>query len=480
MKKTLIPSLFTVIYLFLCSCAPPGGEEGKTLIRFWDFPRLPAVRQWLERSIDKYEKMHPDIDIQYTCLSWNKGGERLAIAAFAYRPPDIAGSVLDPKYVQAGLLAPLDKYLDEPIPGDPDGKTFREDIHQPILEDVQWRGKCYAFPWYKEAMVMVCNRDIFEERNAKLPENGTWTWEEFIEKMKKLTFDRDGDGIPDVYGVGFNTGKEKWEAYPFMFGEGMKILDDSGRKILIDSEATRRGIHRLLEMEYEYQVCLPGAGGIMDSTTWSAFSGKQRRLAVTCQGLWSILAVKVQNERRLEFMEDHPEDEAPPPLNIFVAHYPIMPGKNQVMASYGVGSYMVFEDKDDPEKTEAAARFARWLTLEVGQEINREAGVMPSRISYQRILENDPLYKNIADEIPEAISPPVHPAWRNIDSVINEQLQLILLRQVPEKEGGGIINTSRNGPLNPSDEKALNVGVERMQKKAQMTLDDYWKAEERE
>jgi len=465
-----------IISLLIFSCAPPRGEHGKTLIVFWDFPRLPLVRQWLEESIARYEKEHPDVDIQYTCLSWSKGEERKAIAAFAYRPPDVSGAVLDLKYVQAKLLVPLDKYLDEKIPGDPQGRTFRQDIHPSILRAVQWKGTTWAFPWYKEGMVMVCNTDIFKERGVALPESGLWTWDEFIKKMKKLTFDHDGDGAIDVYGVGFNTGYEKWEAYPFLLGEGMKILSEDGRKMVIDSAETRLGIRRLLEMEFNYKVSLPGAGGIQDDATWTAFSGKQRRLAVTCQGLWSLFAVKVQNERRLQFMKDHPRDEPPPPLNIAVVQFPQMQGQPQIMASYGVGSFMVFNHPEDQTRTEKAARFARWLTLEAGQEINREAGVLPSRIRYKDIFKGDTLYQYIVNTIPDSISPPSHPAWRNLDTLLSENLQLALLRQVPD-ENGKIINTDRKGPLNKSDERGVDTAVRRMQSTGQIILDAYWESQ---
>jgi hypothetical protein len=223
-------------------------------------------------------------------------------------------------------------------------------------------------------------------------------------------------------------------------------------------------------------VSLPGAGGIQDDATWTAFSGKQRRLAVTCQGLWSLFAVKVQNERRLQFMKDHPKDEPPPPLNIAVVQFPRMPGQPQIMASYGVGSYMVFRRPEDPRRTEKAARFARWLTLEAGQEINREAGVLPSRISYKDIFKGDPLYQYVVDTIPDAISPPSHPAWRNLDTLLSENLQLGLLRQVPD-ENGKIINTDRKGPLNESDDRAIDTAVRRMQSTGQIILDAYWESQ---
>ncbi|MDK2971893.1 MAG: multiple sugar transport system substrate-binding protein [Candidatus Sumerlaeota bacterium] len=453
MHRFLRLAVLAVLALFPLSCTAPGAPEGKILIEFWDYPRLPAVSEYLEEQIAEFEHLNPDVHVELTKLSWAKGGERLDIAAFAGRPPDIAGSTLTLKYVEAGLLEPLDSYLDEPIPG-MDGKTWREDIHPSILNAVQWQGQTWAMPWYKEGFVILLNRDILEERGVEPPENGQWTWDEFLAAMRKLTFDRDGDGKIDVYGIGFSTGKEKWEAYSFLFAEGMQILDPTGRHMVIDSEATRRGIQRLLTMEYDEQVSLPGAGGIQDDTTWTAFSTRDRKLAATCQGLWAIKAVTIQNQRLEETRAARPDaTDLPPPLRIAVALFPQMPGQPQIMASYGTGSYMIFKRPTDPARTEAAVRLARFLTLERGQEINREAGLLPCRISHLNVLADVPLYEDIVPLLPKAISPPTHPAWQQLDQVIGEQLQLVLLRAID-----------------------VDTAVTNMQVRGQMVLDDFWKS----
>ncbi len=439
----------------LSACLGPRAPEGKILVEFWDFPRLPAVSEWLEEKIAEFEEQNPDVHVSFTRLSWGRGVERLDIAAFANRPPDLAGATLQLKYVEAGLLEPLDRYLDEEMPGG-GGMTWREDIHPEVLDAVQWEDETWAFPWYKEGFIILLNLDILEERGVSPPEDGTWDWDTFIDKMQRLTFDRTGDGQTDVYGIGFNTGREKWEAYPFLFGEGMELISEDGRTSLVNSEATRRGIQRLLDMEFEYQVSLPGAGGITDDTTWTAFTGRDRRLAATCQGLWAINAVVVQNQRLREAEEEarrtgRPLGDLPEPVRVAVAHYPRMPGQEQIMGSYGIGSYMVFRRPHAPERTEAAARLARFLTLEAGQEINREAGLLPSRISKLHVLEDHPMFENILDYLPGAISPPAHPVWRQMDHVIGQQLQLALLRRV------GV------------DEAVTNMG-----ERTQMILDDYW------
>lgn len=445
--------LLAVVLFGTVSCTGPKAPEGKILIEFWDFPRLPAVNEWLNEAIDRYQRENPQVHIEFTRLSWAKGGERLDIAAFAGRPPDVAGAVLQVKYVEAGLLVPVDEYIDQPIPDMP-GTTWRQDIHPGILEDVQWRGKTWSFPWYKEGFVILLNRDLFEQRGVSLPENGQWTWEEFLESMRAMTFDRDGDGDIDVFGVGYNTGAQKWEAYPFLFGDGMQLLDPAGRESLIGSPETVRGLERLLTLEFEEEVALPGAGGIQDDTTWSAFSGHDRTLAATCQGLWAIRSVKTINERLETFRQENPDaEDLPDPLRVSVALYPKMPGQPQRMASYGVGSLMVFDRPTDPERTREAARFARFLTLEAGQQINREAGLFPSRISTGNIFEGDPHYENIWPFLPDAIAPPTHPAWTQLDQVIGEHIQLVLLRRMEPGEA-----------------------VRRMDERCQSILDDYWES----
>lgn len=433
------------------SCMGPRAPHGKILVEFWDYPRLPAVAEHVDAMVQEFMRLNPDVHVEFTRLSWAKGGERLDIAAFAGRPPDLAGATLTLKYVEANLLEPLDSYLDDPIPG-MEEMTWREDIHPDILDAVRWDGKTWAMPWYKEAFVVLLNLDILEERGVDPPEGGQWTWDEFIDAMERLTFDRTGDGRTDVYGIGFSTGKEKWEVHPFLFAEGMELLSEDGRRMRIDSDATRRGIRRLLEMEFERRVSLPGAGGITDDATWTAFSGRERRLASTSQGLWSLNSVEVQNRRLAEALERNPNLVDPPePLRVLAVQFPRMPGQPQIAASYGVGSYMVFRRPNDPKRTEAAARLARFLTLETGQEINREAGLLPSRISKIDVLADDPRFAYILDSIPGAFSPPAHPAWQQIDHVIGEQLQLVLLRRID-----------------------VDTAVRNMQERGQMILDDFW------
>ena len=48
--------LSITLVFFALSCTAPKAPEGKILIQFWDFPRLPAVSEWLQEAIKAYEK----------------------------------------------------------------------------------------------------------------------------------------------------------------------------------------------------------------------------------------------------------------------------------------------------------------------------------------------------------------------------------------------------------------------------------------
>ena len=58
-------------------------------------------------------------------------------------------------------------------------------------------GKEYGFPYRMEAKCLFYNKTMFEEAGLSGPPT---TWAQLAEYTKKLTVDKTGDGVPDVYG----------------------------------------------------------------------------------------------------------------------------------------------------------------------------------------------------------------------------------------------------------------------------------------
>lgn len=209
--------LFFLILLQSCH----RSETRKIVIRVWDYPR-PApqgVKKWEDhweyKIFKEFERKHPGVKIEYTRLSWRNGGEKLDIAVLSGNPPDLAGSAFKNAYVERGVLEPIDRFLTH---------EDSTDILPQALQPFRYNGHIYAWPWYMTVYTLILNKRIFNERHVPIPEDGIWTWDEFVNAMQKLTFDRDGDGKIDVYGIAFTLEPDHNEAWAFIHSEGARVL----------------------------------------------------------------------------------------------------------------------------------------------------------------------------------------------------------------------------------------------------------------
>jgi len=211
--------LAAIPLLFVTSCR--SKHKNTIVIRVWDFPR-PAPQgvtkwedHWEYKIFKEFEREHPGVKIEYTRLSWRNGGEKLDIAVLSGNPPDLAGSAFKNAYVERGVLEPIDPFLTS---------EDSADIYPQALQPFTYNGHIYAWPWYMTVYTLILNKRIFAERGVPLPKNGIWTWDEFVDALQKLTFDRDGDGKIDVYGIAFTLEPDHTEAWAFIHSEGAKVL----------------------------------------------------------------------------------------------------------------------------------------------------------------------------------------------------------------------------------------------------------------
>ncbi len=425
-----------LVLLFLCFLilfpACRKQDTGKMVIEVWDFPRpgphgvaTYAKDHWENQLLEEFQRMHPQVEIRFTRLSWTKGEQKLDISVMGNTPPDVAGSAMKFAYVERGLLEPIDTYL---TPQD------REDYYPGILEAFTYKGHIWAWPWYATVYTMVLNKDIFAERGVELPANGIWTWDEFVEKMQRLTFDRDGDGKIDVYGVGFNVMPGNNEAWAIIYGEGGRPLSSDGTSFTFDSPQALQGIQKLIDLEHKYHVALPNTGGLTQDNTWTLFSSPPGRTAVTCQGTWSISNLVKTNKTRAEnnakYLAQGKADMVRPLMNFAVACFPIGSSGQLLTASPGVGNWVVFR-QEDPQKRRLCMELARFLTNGQNQQYCRYMGTFPSRRSTGDLYADDPergQYMRVVQQaLPDMVIRPFHPLWQKIDERIARQLQLTML-----------------------------------------------------
>jgi multiple sugar transport system permease protein len=455
--------LLTAVLISMVFCSGCRKQDaGQITIDVWDFPR-PGPQgvatysrdHWEYQLLDEFERMHPQVKIRFTRLSWLKGEQKLDISVMGNTPPDVAGSAMKFAYVERGILEPIDPYL---TPED------REDYYAAMLDAFTYQGHTWAWPWYATCYTMVLNKDIFTERGVALPKNGIWNWDEFVEKMQQLTFDRDGDGKTDVYGVGFNVQPGNNEAWAFIYGEGGRSLTPDDQKFAMDSPEAIGGIQKLIDLEHKYHVALPNTGGLTQDETWNLFGANPGRTAVTCQGTWSISNLVKTNKTRAEnnakWVAEGKPDMVRPLMNFAVACFPIGSSGELLTASPGIGNWVVFK-QEDPEKRRLCMELARFLTGAASQQNCLYMGTFPTRRSVGDIYAADPELSEhmgiVQQALPNMVIRPFHPLWQKIDERIARQIQLAMLDRKTAQEAMATARKEVEGLLAEARREDLNL-----------------------
>lgn len=420
------------------SDAGAGRNPGKPIvIEFWDFPHLPKTNEYLQEAIRRFEEIHPNVRIRYTKLPWQDGQQKVILAVNSGRPPDVCGQVnVSSRFIAQDVLEPLEGYLADEL----------ADYHPDYIEAVSYDGHIYAVPWYKACYVALLNLDLFEKMGVEPPREGRWTWPEFVEKMKALTKYETPDGklhdghppagaqgsIRQYYGLVTNLGPMEYEAYSIIYNAGGRILErqpDGSVVSAVASPAFLQGVRRLIALEQEYGVAHPRIGAMTQEQSWNVWRDS-RTCAVTFQGAWCITAVEVANaaiERTNERKRAAGRlDELEKPIRYMIAAPPHEEGTTPVLGSSGLGTYVVFRQRN-AEKRRLCAEFVKFLVSGEGQKVLRHENVYPSRRSTGNLWCDDPMLARVFELFPHGIMSPLVPGTERIDKVLQQEIQRALL-----------------------------------------------------
>ena len=154
-------------------------------------------------------------DFQYT--------EKISIAAAARDLPDafdIDGPLVA-RYVDAGLLAPLDPWFD--------AKT-RADFLPTVITQGTIDGKLYALGAFESAVVLYYDRTMLASAGVQPPPDGqAWTWDEFLAACARLR----AAGTEPV-ALHMNDGSDEWFTYaftPVIWSGGGALVSSDGRRV---------------------------------------------------------------------------------------------------------------------------------------------------------------------------------------------------------------------------------------------------------
>jgi len=378
----------SVIFLVMLMLAVPISALGKTTITWWinpwriappGFPsdQAPTEEDFPKWAAEEFMRLNPDIEVKYVVVGNTEYSQKMAAAIATGTQPDIfKGPVWDTRWVEAGLLEPIDDYLTE---------EDLADFYELALETGYVNGKHYIWPWNLGTngmgTSMLLYTPDFEKAGIdwqKIVEEG-WTMEEFVEIAKKLTWDSDGDGKIDHYAISFGA-QDTHNLMNFIYAHGAKLITEDESKVIFNTPEAVAGLQFLLDLVEVHGVAPSGveAMGVYDVIG----NFHSHRTSIGFGGPYEI-------GRITRYVKSGQLAEAFYPV---IAPFPHLEG--QKGASYASASgFVVFKQKDEA-KREAVMKFAKFLTNKENTALLESLIYLTARKSVNEILFQNDDYLN--------------------------------------------------------------------------------------
>ncbi|KUO72048.1 MAG: hypothetical protein APF77_18295 [Clostridia bacterium BRH_c25] len=375
--------------------------EWTGIITLWDYPRLDIRNgtrfSWIKGKIRQFEKQNPGVYIEFRELDWQEGPTFLKAAAKTGANPDIAAVGSDYFFMSGGYLEELDNYI---------GFEDRADFIGSILDTATYKGKLYGIPWMTTGYTMLLNTDKLSERSVSLPENVEWTYEQFVEALKQLTYDTNGKGGPDVFGFNSFIEPGYYNTFGLIMSDGAQIVDEVTGKYIFNTPEALSGLTKLYDLKYKHKVTHPDFGVMTESQAWSTFL--KGETAVYIGGSWTVPFLR--------------NSQGSSGINFTVARFPT--GKSDVPLSMSstTCSYAVFKQKDEA-KRKVCADFIKFITTAETQEELMNFGYFPVRKSGKHLYENDKEMYTIQQSLYFAEHLPKVDNWSEIDLILQTKIK---------------------------------------------------------
>lgn len=399
------------VFAVLLGMVLPAAAAWKGEIVLWDAPRWRDESgdqfHWIKAKIREFEESHPGVKITLVETPWAELAQKLSIAIAGrawpdLAPVDISGGAINIQYLQQGVVEPLDAFFT---------REELADFYPGALAAYTYNGKLYGIPTSMTVHSMLLALDHFRARGVEPPKNGRWTWDQFVQTARKLTYDKDGDGKPDVYGFSTYILKGYYEAWPMLYMDGARPLSPDLKQYTFDSPQGVSALQKMLDLKFKEKVAPVEMGSADVGGTFQAFANpEQRRIAMEPWASWAIATLRTSPKYKMDFM---------------VAEYPIGASGKPVTIG-GTGGWVVFR-QPNKEKLAVVVQLAKYLaTTQEQYAFAKYYGTFPARKSVMPLnpyADNEQM-QQAAAMLPFAEMVPMHPNWRQIDERIQAQLQL--------------------------------------------------------
>lgn len=386
------------------------NEIWRGVITVWDYPRLNTQNgtrlSWIAAKIKQFEKLYPGVYIDFKELDITDGPTLLRAAANTGAYPDIAPVGSDYYFMSEGLLERLDEYIA------PDEK---EDFLPPALDSATYNGSIYGIPWMMTGYTMLLNTRLFNEKNVPIPKDGSWTYEQFVDAAKQLTYDTNRRRGPEVFGFNSSIQSGSYNIYGILMSDGAEIVDENGRYVFDGPEALS-GLQKLYQLKHTYNVTPKNFGEASQGEVLTSFI--EGKAAVITASSWTIPYLRNLSSGSVEFT---------------TADYPTGSAEMPVTIGAGTVSFGVFKQEDDNKK-KMCIEFVKFLTSKDGQEELKSYGYFPVRKSGENMYQNDKEMTMVQKSLKYVEAIPRHKNWEQIDLMLQSRVKAAVKGEITPEQ----------------------------------------------
>lgn len=270
-----------------------ADAEGEQIVLKYTGWGSPSEKKTTQNVIDNFEKNHPNVKVEYIHIPANSTdyNAKLTTMIAGGQGPDVAllnGDTALQWATEEKLMNIL-----ELAEGDPE---FNLDEIMP--QTVYWwdEGKACGVNGALEIFGLMYNKDVLAEAGIEVPTKAgdAWTWEEFVEVVRKLTIDQNGRNAldPDFdhtsikqFGIFIPT-ESNAVNYAMAYAEQDFLTEDGTKTNLVGTKAEKT-LQNFADLINVYHVApnpaqsknLPGGSTALAS----------RKVAMIWDGQWSLM-----------------------------------------------------------------------------------------------------------------------------------------------------------------------------------------------
>ncbi|NQV16089.1 sugar ABC transporter substrate-binding protein [bacterium] len=262
-KGFIIAGLLSVIIISFYIVGETAKRQGTAEVqtgplRFLSLAWQIEAVEVVQEITAQWNRLHPEQQVELIQGTWNAVHDFLITGFETGDIPDIFHyeSAIIVDFALRDYLADLSPYI---------SKEMRDDIL-----DVNWAsvtrssGEVVGIPFLTASSIVLYNPVLFAEAGVLAPTmEKPWTWDDVHAAAKKLTIDRDGDGVTDQWGAGLGLRNcaNILMNLSISFGGSFFYFDDQGNIEVRVAEPEKKLLGTLAKMLFVDKTMSPSGVG---------------------------------------------------------------------------------------------------------------------------------------------------------------------------------------------------------------------------